>query len=123
MFISCPVLCHYDPLKSATLVTDASDFALSGILQQLDDAGHLHPVAFHSQKFSLAEIHYDIHNKELLAIVNSFHDMCAWLMGTVQTISVACNHRNLGYFMKSQPLNQHQSRWSMLLTEYDFQLD
>ncbi|RXW15696.1 hypothetical protein EST38_g10158 [Candolleomyces aberdarensis] len=122
-FTSYPVLCHYDTSKPATLVTDASDFALSDILQQTDDAGHLHPVAFHSQKFSPAEIHYSIHDKELLAIVDSFRNMHTWLMGTVQTISVACDHHNLKYFMKTQPLNRCQSRWSMLLTEYNFQLN
>ncbi|RXW13329.1 hypothetical protein EST38_g12526 [Candolleomyces aberdarensis] len=123
VFTSDPVLRHYDPSKPSTLVTDASDFALSGILQQPDDAGHLHPVAFHSRKFSPAEIHYDAHDKELLAIIDSFRDMRAWLMGTTHTIAVACDHRNLEYFMKSQPLNRRQSRWSMFLTEFDFQLD
>ncbi|KAJ2930720.1 hypothetical protein H1R20_g6375, partial [Candolleomyces eurysporus] len=117
------VLHHYDPSKPATLSTDASDFALSGILQQPDQNGYLHPVAFHSRKFSLAEINYDIHDKELLAIVDSFRDMRPWLMGTAQPISVVCDHKNLEYFMSSHILNRRQARWSMFLSEFDFQLD
>jgi hypothetical protein len=34
--------------------------------------GRRHPIAFYSQKFSVAEINYNIHDKELLAIVDSF---------------------------------------------------
>ncbi|KAJ2925408.1 hypothetical protein H1R20_g11659, partial [Candolleomyces eurysporus] len=94
-----------------------------GILQQPDEHGHLHPVAFHSRKFSPAEINYEIHDKELLAIVDSFRDMRPWLMGTAQPISVVCNHKNLEYFMTSHVLNRRQARWSMFLSEFDFQLD
>jgi len=32
----------------------------------------MHPVAFHSRKFQLAEINYEIHDKELLAVVDAF---------------------------------------------------
>jgi len=52
--------------------TDALDFALGAVLSQRDDENHLHPVAFHSRKFTSAEINYEIHDKELLAIVDSF---------------------------------------------------
>jgi hypothetical protein len=122
-FTSYPVLRHYDPSKPATLSTDASDFAISGILQQPDDAGLLHPVAFYSRKISPAEINYEVHDKELLAIVDSFWDMRAWLMGTAQPVTVVCDHKNLEYFMSSHVLNRRQARWSTFLLEFDFQLD
>ncbi len=122
-FTSYPVLRHYDPSKPATLTTDASDFALSGVLQQPDEQGHLHPVAYHSRKFSPAEINYEIHDKELLAIVDSFRDLRPWLMGTAQPISVVCDHKNLEYFMTSHVLNRRQARWSMFLSDFDFRLD
>ena len=32
----------------------------------------LHPVTFHSRKFDATEINYEIHDKDLLAIVDSF---------------------------------------------------
>jgi len=41
-------------------------------LSQKDDDGVLHPVAFMSRKFDLAECNYEIYDKELLAIVRSF---------------------------------------------------
>jgi hypothetical protein len=53
------------------LETDALDFALAAVLSQRDEEGHLHPLAFHSRKFQPAEINYEIHDKELLAIVDA----------------------------------------------------
>ena len=121
-FLSYPVLRHYDPSKPTTLFTDASDFALSGILQQPDEFGSLRPIAFFSRKFSPAEINYDIHDKELLAVIESFRNMRAWLMGTAQPISVVCDHKNLEYFMSSRVLNRRQARWAMFLSNFDFTL-
>jgi hypothetical protein len=65
-------LAHVDPLKLFPIEVDASDFALGSILSQHGDDGLLHPVAFHSRKFIAAEINYELHDKEQLAIVDSF---------------------------------------------------
>jgi hypothetical protein len=50
---------------------DASDFALGSILFQYGEDGRLHPIAYHSRKFSVAEINYEIHNKELLPFLKN----------------------------------------------------
>ena len=71
-FISAPVLHHFDPTKTAVVETDASDFALGAILSQKGDDGRLHPVAFHSRKLQPAEMNYEIHDKELLAVMDCF---------------------------------------------------
>ena len=71
-FTSAPILAHVDPEKPFIIEADASDFALGSILSQQGDDEKLHPVAFHSRKFDAAEINYEIHDKELLAIVDSF---------------------------------------------------
>jgi len=52
--------------------TDALDFAIGAILSQRDEGRCLHPVAFHSRKFQPAEINYEIHDNELLAVVDAF---------------------------------------------------
>jgi len=59
-------------MRPVILETDASDFAIGAVLSQRDDDNRLHPVAFHSRKFQPTEINYDIHDKELLAIVDAF---------------------------------------------------
>jgi hypothetical protein len=48
--------------------TDTSYFALGAVLSQEREGGRHHPVVFYSRKFSVVEINYKIHNKELLAI-------------------------------------------------------
>ena len=71
-FTTEPLLAHVDPGQPFIIETDASDFALGAILSQHQDDGLLHPVAFYSQKFSSAEINYDVYDKELLAIITAF---------------------------------------------------
>ena len=73
-FTTAPILAHVDPTKRFILEADASDFALGSVLSQTGDDGQLHPVAFHSRKFEAAEINYEIHDKELLAIVDCFNN-------------------------------------------------
>lgn len=123
VFMSQPVLSHFDPNLPCTLATDTSDFAIAGVLHQPDSDGLLHPVAFFSRKLSPAEINYEVYNKELLAIVESFRDMRAWLIGTDPPVSVVSDHKNLEYFMSSRVLNRRQARWSMFLSEFNFVLN
>ena len=63
---------HVNPMRRFILEADASDFALGSVLSQISDDGELHLVAFHSWKFEAAQINYAIHDKELLATVDSF---------------------------------------------------
>ena len=121
-FIAAPILCHFDPSSPTTVSTDASDFALSAVVQQPDNHGNLHPVAFYSRKLTPAEINYEIHDKELLAIVAAFREFRAWLLGASHPILVVTDHNNLKYFMSSQILNRRQARWAMFLSDFDFRL-
>jgi len=71
-FTTAPILSHFDAQKPVIIETNTSDYAIGAILSQRDSEGRLHPVAFHSRKFQPAEINYEIHDKELLAIVDTF---------------------------------------------------
>ena len=122
-FTTAPVLQHFNPVLPSTLITDASDYAFASILLQPDTENLLHPVAYYSRKFTPAEINYEIHDKELLAVVDSFRDMRSWLIGSPHPISVISDHKNLEYFMTSRVLNRRQARWSMFLSEFNFKLD
>jgi len=62
---------HFDPDIPAIIETDASKFATGAILSQKHEK-RLHPVAFHSKKMTPTEINYDVHDKEMLAIVQAF---------------------------------------------------
>jgi len=62
---------HFDLSLPTFIEADASDYALGAVLSQKGPDGKVHPVAYHSRKLTLAEMNYEIHDKELLAIVDS----------------------------------------------------
>ena len=70
-FTTAPVIILLDSKLPFHLITDASDYALGAILEQPDALNHWHPVTFYSKSMIDAELNYDIHDKELLAIVKS----------------------------------------------------
>ena len=51
---------------------DALNQAQESVLSQLDKSENLYLIAFHLQKFTELKLNYEIHNKELLAIVKVF---------------------------------------------------
>jgi hypothetical protein len=71
-FTTAPVLSHYNPKQQCFVETDVSDFALGAGLSQKGSDEMLHLIAYHSRKCSPAEINYEIQDKELLAVVDSF---------------------------------------------------
>ena len=104
-FTSAPILAHVDTNKPFIMEADASDFSLGSILSQQGDKEELHHVAFHSRKFDAAEINYKIHDKELLAIVDSFVQWPHFLEGSPHQVIVFSDHKNLAYFQNAHVLN------------------
>jgi transposase InsO family protein len=121
-FTSAPILAHFNPQKPVIVETDASDFALGAVLSQRDNENLLHPVAFHSRKFTPAEINYEIHDKELLAIVDAFKHWRRYCEGAIHQIHVFSDHQNLEYFTTTKVLNRRQARWAQELAGIDFKI-
>jgi hypothetical protein len=92
--------------------TDASDFALGATLSVIGDDKKLHPNAFHARKFSPTKTNYEIHDKELLAIVDSFKAWRRYLEGSLHIVQVFTDHKNLEYFMTTNVLNHRQACWA-----------
>jgi hypothetical protein len=86
------------------------DFAIDLVLSQYGENGRLHPIAYRSRKFSTIEINYEIHDKELLAIIDTFEEWHHLLKEVQHTTTVYTDHKNLEYFMSAQVLNQRQAR-------------
>ena len=118
-FTSAPVLHHWVPDHQITVETDASDYAIAGILSITSDSGELHPVAFHSRTLSGAELNYDTHDKELLAIFEAFKTWRHYLEGSATPIDVVTDHKNLEYFSTSKILTRRQARWSEYLSQFN----
>ena len=118
-FTCAPILTHYVPDRQLVVETDASDYAIAGILSQYEPDGEIHPLAFYSHMLHAAELNYDVHNKELLTI---FEAVCSWrhyLEGTPLPVNVITNHKNLEYFSTTKMLTRCQACWSEFLSQFN----
>jgi len=115
-----PILQHFDPERAVTIETDASDYAIGAICSQPDEKGVLHPVAYYARKLKDPERNYDIHDKELLAIVNSLRKWDTYCKTTGPKITILTDHKNLEYWKTKKDLNLRQARWGERLANYDF---
>ncbi|CCO35828.1 Retrotransposable element Tf2 155 kDa protein type 1 [Rhizoctonia solani AG-1 IB] len=104
-----PVLAHADPDKAYFLETDASGAALGLVLSQRQSDGRLHPIGFLSESFKGAEVNYDTHDKELLAVIRSFEHWRIYLEATPDPITVFTDHRNLEYWKESRTFNRRHA--------------
>jgi Holliday junction resolvase-like predicted endonuclease len=93
---------------------------LGSVLLQVKEVECVHPIAFHSWKFKATEINYEVHDKELLSIVDSFEQWGHLLEGSSHQITVYNDHKILMYFQNARVLNHRQAQWAQFLTRFDF---
>ena len=70
-----PVLAAPDIDKKMRMEVDASDYATGGVLSMECEDGLWRPVTFLSKSLNETERNYEIHNKEMLAIIRGLE---AW---------------------------------------------
>ena len=121
LFITGPILAQFDPDKETLLKADSSGWSIGGVLSQYDKNGELHPCAYFSKKNSPAECNYNIHDKELLAIIRCLEEWDSELR-SVRDFTILTDHKNLEHFMKVRRLTERQVRWSLALSRYNFKL-
>jgi hypothetical protein len=124
-FLKVPILAHYDPDRQTKVETDASGGAMSGIISQLCPQGEKkvwRPVDFYSRKFIKEQYNYDVHDKELLAVVQSLLHWSKYLEPLPQPFDLFTDHNNLRYFLTTKSLNQRQTRWSEKLQRFNFRI-
>lgn len=120
-FEEVPILAPWDPEKKTIVEADCSGFATGGVLSQENSQGVRRPVAYTSKKLSPAEYNYEIHDKELLAIIRCLE---AWRpeLRSCDIFTILTDHKNLEYFMTKQKLSERQVRWAEKLAEFQFNL-
>lgn len=116
------ILVHPNPDKQFFVETDSSGFALAGELSQKDENGRRRPVAFFSKAMSPAERNYDIHDKELLAIVRAFQQWRHYLEGAQYRVIVHSDHSNLQIFANKIIGTERHARWNEFLGWFDFEI-
>ena len=105
-----PVLAVLDLDKKLRVEVDASDYATGGVLSMEVENGRWKPVAFLSKSLNETERNYEIHDKEMLAIIRGLEAWRHLLEGAQFRFEIWTDHKNLEYFMKVQKLNRRQVR-------------
>ena len=114
------VLMLLDHKKPFTLITDASNYAMGAILEQKDALGQSYPIAYFSKSLQPAERNYEIHDKELLAIIHTLKHFRHYIQGSPHETTILSDHTNLKYFTTKQTLTRRQARWALFLSEYNY---
>ena len=95
---------------------DALAYATGEVLSMEEENGRWKPVAFLSKSLNETKRNYEIHDKEMLAIIRGLEVWRHLLKGVQFKFKIWTDHKNLEYFMKAQKLNRRQAQWALYLS-------
>src|SRR5258708_6177949 len=121
-FCLAPVLYHWALDLPMTVETDASDYAIVGILSITTPDLEICPIAFHSQSLHDTQKNYDTHDKELLVVFDCYKAWRHYLEGSGNPIDMVTDHKNLEYFTSMKKLTCQQARWSEYLSQFNLRI-
>jgi len=121
-FTRAPVLQYPNQDCEFRLETDASEFAVRGVISVKCEDDEFRPVVYMSHSMTLPERNYPIHDKEMLAIIKATEAWRHYLEATPYAFEIYTDHHNLTYFTKSQNLSKRQARWQMWMTRFNYLL-
>jgi len=110
VFTTEPVLAIPDIDREMRVEANASDYAIGGVLSTKREDGKWRSVAFISKLLNAIEWNYEIHDKEMLAVIRCLEAWRHYLEGAKLKFKIWTDHKNLQYFMMSQKLNRRQAR-------------
>src|SRR5258708_31912280 len=99
---SAPILTFPSQSVCFHLKCNASNFVTGVVLSQAQADGMHQPITFMSKGFSDAEHNYQIHNKEMLAIMHALDEWHHFLEGATEKFEILMDHWNLAYFRDAQ---------------------
>jgi len=103
--------------KPFRVETDASDFAVAGILSQQTEDGQWHPVAYTSRKLSSAERNYTATERETLAVI---HALKVWRVYLFDEFEVITDNLAVAYLRTKHTLTKREARWVEYLADFHF---
>ena len=89
---------------------DMLDYAMRGILFIECKNGKWRTVVFLSKSLNETKRNYEIHNKEILAVIRGLENWRHLLESAKFKFGIQTDYKNLEYFMKVQKLNRRQVR-------------
>jgi hypothetical protein len=109
------------PNARYTLYTDASGFTVGPVLLQVQGIG-LQPVAYYARKMNKHEVHYPIHEHEVLSVRDALPKFRCYLDGAAE-FTVITDHDTLQHFFRQSNLSTRQVRWLQVLASYQRHMD
>lgn len=76
------------------------------------------PVAYDLMQFTSAQLHYPVHEQEMLAIIHALKKWCIDLLGS--HITIITDYRTLKNFDTQKDLSCCQARWMEFLSQYNY---
>ena len=92
MFMTEPVLAIPDIDREMRVEADVSDYATGGVLSTKFEDRKWKPVAFISKLLSATEKNYEIHNKEMLAVIRCLEAWRHYLKGAKLKFKIWTDH-------------------------------
>ena len=120
LLVTHPVLAYPCFAKPFVLHTDASGQGLGAVLEQEQEDGQLHPVAYASRTLSPAESRYGITELEALALVWAAKYFRAYLLG--QHCIVYTDHAPLQAMFRAKHSSGKWARWAGVVAELDLEI-
>ena len=87
--------------KEIRVKTNTSNFAMEGVLLMKCEDKRWRLVAYISKSLNEAKNNYEIHNKEILAIIRCLEVWRYFLEGIKSQFEIWTDYKNLEYFMKA----------------------
>ncbi|QRW15585.1 Retrotransposable element Tf2 protein [Rhizoctonia solani] len=75
-----------------------------------------------SKSFSGAKVNYNMHDKQLLAIIKALEEWQIFSEATDKPIQVFMDHQNLEYWMQARTFNQRHAQWHIFLSNFNFEI-
>ena len=120
LLVTPPVLVYPNFDKSFILHTDASGNGLGAVLEQEQDDGTSHPVAYASRSLSKHERRYGITELEALAIVWALKYCKAYLWG--HRCTVYTDHAPATTLLGTKHSSGKLARWREIVAEFDLEI-
>jgi len=98
-FVEGPILVAANYMCPLHMESDASYFATGAVLLMLCEDEKWHPCAFLSKSLNDIERNYDMHDKEMLGIIQALEMWRHYLEGTKHEIDIWTDHQNLKYVL------------------------
>ncbi len=109
IFTNSPLVVYFDAKRPIKLETDASGYAISGILSQKQKT-EWKVVAYFSRKMIDAKRNYKIYYAELFAIIESFRHWRYYLKQPYHIVKIIPDKSNLRVFRSTDKLTRRQVR-------------